>query len=131
MTLNAVIERYLLSEESIIKIREGEIKAEDFLLNDNEISVGIRVIIVGRNGRRRLTDLGLLQIIAKCGYLEFVKDYLDMSLTLKDIYKKYNIYTELEFIAYHYEECNKYVKDEDVKYTLLKVKDKILNRKGK
>nr|WP_276321646.1 hypothetical protein [Saccharolobus shibatae] len=112
--------RYLLSEEPIIGINENEINAEEFK-NVDEISIGIRVIIIGKNKRRRLVDLGLLQIIAKCGHLDFIRDYLDMKFTLRDIYGKYRVYTELEYLAIN-DECVKLINDLDLKYVLSRVK---------
>ncbi|QXJ29894.1 hypothetical protein [Saccharolobus shibatae] len=120
MTLSDVILRYLLSEEPIIEINENEINAEEFK-NVDEISIGIRVIIIGKNKRRRLVDLGLLQIIAKCGHLDFIRDYLDMKFTLRDIYGKYRVYTELEYLAIN-DECVKLINDLDLKYVLSRVK---------
>ncbi|ACP35624.1 conserved hypothetical protein [Sulfolobus islandicus L.S.2.15] len=120
MTLSDVILRYLLSEEPIIEINENEINAEEFK-NVDEISIGIRVIIIGKNRRRRLVDLGLLQIIVKCGHLDFIRDYLDMKVTLRDIYAKYRAYTELEYLAIN-DECVKLINDLDLKYVLSRVK---------
>ncbi|ACP55507.1 hypothetical protein [Saccharolobus islandicus] len=120
MTLSDVILRYLLSEEPIIEINENEINAEEFK-NVDEISIGIRVIIIGKNRRRRLVDLGLLQIIVKCGHLDFIRDYLDMKFTLRDIYAKYRAYTELEYLAIN-DECVKLINDLDLKYVLSRVK---------
>ncbi|BDB97339.1 hypothetical protein [Saccharolobus caldissimus] len=125
MTLHDVIKRYLLSEETFIEINEGEISANEFLTYD-EIKIGLRVIIIGKNGRKRLVDLGLLQIIAKCGDLEFVKDYLNMSKSLRDIYNKYKVYTELEYVAVK-EECQKGL-DEDILNVLSRLKFYILHR---
>ncbi|AAK40932.1 hypothetical protein SULI_08590 [Saccharolobus solfataricus] len=120
MTLSDVILRYLLSEEPIIEINENDISAEEFSSID-EISIGLRIIIIGKNRRRRLVDLGLLQIIAKCGHLDFIRDYLNMKFTLRDIYTKYNVYTELEYLAIQ-EDCAGLVNDLDLKCVLLKVK---------
>ncbi|QGA54629.1 hypothetical protein GFS03_08620 [Sulfolobus sp. E5-1-F] len=126
MTLSDVILRYLLSEEAIIEISENEISAEEFK-NIDAINIGLRVIFIGKNRRRRLVDLGLLYIIAKCGHLDFIRDYLDMKSSLRDIYAKYGVYTELEYLAIN-DECAKLVNDLDLKYVLPRVKSVVEKR---
>ncbi|MEM0362764.1 MAG: hypothetical protein QXH75_03030 [Sulfolobaceae archaeon] len=127
MTLNDVIKRFILSEETFIEIDEGEIDPQDFT-KVKQINIGTRVIIIGKNNkRRRLVDLGILWIIANCGDLEFVRDYLDMSKSLNDVYKKYGVYTELEYIAIK-DECHDKL-DNDILNALLKLKFYILRIK--
>jgi len=125
VSLRDVIKKYLLSEESVIEVDENEINNAKEFLELDEIKVGTRVILVGKNGRKRLVDLGILQIIAKCGHVEFIKDYLDLSIPLSNIYEKYGVYTEIEYLALN-EKC--YTKDEDLIAVLKKLKEYILKR---
>ncbi|TRM80958.1 hypothetical protein DJ531_11580, partial [Sulfolobus sp. A20-N-F6] len=63
--------------------------------------------------------------IAKCGHIEFIKDYLDLSIPLGDIHGKYGVYTEIEYLALN-EKC--YTEDEDLVAVLKKLKEYILKR---
>lgn len=96
--MDDIVERFLREEEAIIEVKEGEIRLEDL---EKEIPIGVRVILVGKNGRKRVIDLGILSFIYK--YCEngksFAKEYLDLSHSLKRIYELFNVYTELEFLA--------------------------------
>jgi hypothetical protein len=113
---------FLLGEEREIEIREdlevgGEMK---------EIPIGTRVLLNVR-GRRRTVDLGFLYIANKCSK-EFVRDYLNMDLSLEEIHEKYGVYTELEFVALN---CLDEVKDLDAKEALGKLKAFILTRENR
>ncbi|MEM4046524.1 MAG: hypothetical protein QXI65_02265, partial [Metallosphaera sp.] len=57
---------------------------------------------------------------------EFAKDYLNLKLSLEDIFRKYGVYTDLEYVALH---CLYAVKDEDASHALKKLKTFILSRK--
>ncbi|AWR97565.1 hypothetical protein DFR86_08375 [Acidianus sulfidivorans JP7] len=120
MKLSDVIKLYKIKEEDEIEIRE-KIEFEDI-----DINIGTRVLL--SNGkRRRIVDLGLLSIAYKCNK-NFVNDYLDLSYSLEDIHKKYNTYTELEFISLY---CEKFIKDKDLLAVAEKIKTYILARENK
>jgi hypothetical protein len=113
---------FLLGEEREIEVREDlEVDREI-----KEIPIGTRVLLNVR-GRRRTVDLGFLYIASKCSR-EFVRDYLNMDLSLEEIHEKYGVYTELEFVALN---CLDEVKDLDAKEALRKLKAFILTRENR
>ncbi len=113
---------FLLEEEREIEIRE-EIEVDGEI---EEIPIGTKVLL-NVKGRKRVVDLGFLYIASKCNR-EFVKDYLNMNLSLEDIHEKYGVYTELEFVALN---CLEEVKDLDAKEALKGLKAFILTRENR
>lgn len=124
MGLSEVLRKFLVSESYIIEVSEEEINVNEF--ERFEVPIGTRVIIFSnRNGRKRLVDLGILKIIYERCNKEFVKEYLDLSRSLIEIYKKYNVYTELEYLAL----CGKFSDlHRDLVNVLVKLKKYILSR---
>ena len=119
-----IIEKILKEEEAIVEIKNGEISVNDLYY---EIPIGVRVLIRSSK-RRRLVDLGILSFIVRnCNGVEFAKDYLDLSHSLKYIFEKYGVYTELEFLALCDEEKLKCL-DKDLLAILQKLKIYIVTR---
>ncbi len=121
MRLSEIVTKFKLSEESEIEVNES-IEFEDI-----EVDIGTRVLLI-KGKRKRIVDLGILSIIYKNCSKEFVKDYLDLTHSLKFIHEKYGVYTELEYLAIN---CEKFVKDKDVLATLVELKAYILTRENK
>jgi len=115
--LKEVIKRYIAAESYVIEVEEGEIKAEEF--ENEQVPIGTRIILYSKkSGRKRVMDLGLLKVIYERCNKDFVRDYLDLSISLLDIYKKYKVLNELEFLAL----CGKY---EDLHEDLINALDKL------
>ncbi|MCY0859016.1 MAG: hypothetical protein OWQ54_01150 [Sulfolobaceae archaeon] len=124
MNIKEVYKRYLESEESEIEVNSWEIDIESF--RDIRIPEGTLIILVGKDGRKRQADLGILTyLFNKCKDYEFVRDFLNMELSLEDIYKKYKVLNEVERLAYC-RDLNDL--DEDVKAVVNNIKDKVLLR---
>ncbi|ARM76271.1 hypothetical protein [Acidianus manzaensis] len=119
MKLSEFLELYKLKEEDEIEIKEN-IQFEDIY-----VDIGTRVLL-NDGKRKRIVDLGLLAIAYKCNK-NFVNDYLDLSLSLEDIHKKYNVYTELEYIAIN---CENLINDKDLLEVIKKLKTYILAREN-
>ncbi|BFH74516.1 hypothetical protein SJAV_24600 [Sulfurisphaera javensis] len=123
--MDDIVQRFLKEEEAVIKINENEINIEYL---DNNIPIGVRIILVGKD-RKRLIDLGILSFIYKyCEKgKEFAKDYINLSISLEDIYFKYRVYTELEFLSL----CESKEKNnlhKDLLYTLNKLKSYLISK---
>jgi len=120
-----ILEKFLKEEEAVIKVKDDEIKIEDL---EKNIPIGVRIIIIGEK-RKRVIDLGMLSFIyrfCKNGKA-FATDYLDLNISLEDIYSRYNVYTELEFLAL----CQSEEKNNlhpDILYTLNKLKSYLMSK---
>ncbi|PVU68121.1 hypothetical protein DDW01_00810 [Sulfolobus sp. SCGC AB-777_G05] len=122
--MTKIIEKILREEEAIVEIKDGEVSVNDLYY---EIPIGVRILIRGSK-RRRLVDLGILSFIVRnCNGTEFAKDYLNLSHSLKYIFEKYGVYTELEFLALCDEEKLKCL-DKDLLAILQKLKIYIVTR---
>ena len=126
--MDDIIEKFLKEEEAVIKVKQNEIKIEDL---EKDIPIGVRVIIIGEK-RKRIVDLGMLSFIYK--FCEngkaFATDYLNLNLSLEDIYSKYKVYTELEFLAF----CQSEKKSKlhpDLLYTLDKLRSYLISKSKK
>ncbi|AAY80915.1 hypothetical protein [Sulfolobus acidocaldarius] len=117
---------FIKEENAIIYLNENEIKIDDLR---REIPIGVRVILTGKNKRKRLLDLGLLSLILrKCEKGEYiVKLFLDLSISMKDIKEKIGVYTELEYLSLCDLERFKEL-DKDVIYILQQLKNFVQNR---
>jgi len=120
-----ILEKFLKEEEAVIKVKGDEIKIEDL---EKNIPIGVRIIIIGEK-RKRVIDLGMLSFIYR--FCEngkaFATDYLDLNISLEDIYSRYNVYTELEFLAL----CQSEEKSNlhpDILYTLNKLKSYLMSK---
>ncbi|BAB66559.1 MULTISPECIES: hypothetical protein [Sulfurisphaera] len=123
--MDDIVNRFLKEEEAVIRVNEGEINLSNL---EKEIPIGVRIILVGKK-RKRIMDLGILSFIYKyCkNGKDFSRDYLDLSLSLEDIFKKYKVYTELEFLALcESEEKNNLHKD--LIYVLNKLKSYLISK---
>ncbi len=120
MKIEEILKDFLVKEE-----REIEIKDKIEGKFSEEIPIGTKVLI-NYNGRRRIVDLGFLYIISKCNE-NFIRDYLNMSLSLRDIHRKYKVYTEIEYAALF---CMGFITDLDIKASLEKLKTYILSREN-
>lgn len=125
--MDDIVEKFLKEEEAVIKVKVKEIKVEDL---EKNIPIGVRVILVGEK-RKRIVDLGMLSFIYKfCkNGKAFATDYLNLNLSLEDIYSKYNVYTELEFLAL----CESKEKEKlhpDILYTLNRLKSYLIKRQN-
>lgn len=123
--MDDILEKFLKEEEAVIKVKDDEIKIEDL---EKNIPIGVRIIIIGEK-RKRVIDLGMLSFIyrfCKNGKA-FATDYLDLNISLEDIYSRYNVYTELEFLAL----CQSEEKNNlhpDILYTLNKLKSYLMSK---
>ena len=123
--MDEVLEKFLKEEEAVIKVKHNEIKIEDL---EKNIPIGVRIIIIGEK-RKRVIDLGMLSFIyrfCKNGKA-FATDYLDLNISLEDIYSRYNVYTELEFLSL----CQSEEKNNlhpDILYTLNKLKSYLMSK---
>ena len=123
--MNKIVEKFLKAEEAIITAHEGEVSLNDLY---DEIPIGVRVILVGKNGRKRIMDLGILSFILRnCNGEKFVKAYLDLSKSLDDIKKEFGVFTELEFLSLCPEEKLQQL-DKDLVYVLQKLKTYLSRR---
>jgi len=120
-----ILEKFLKEEEAVIKVKHNDIKIEDL---EKNIPIGVRIIIIGEK-RKRVIDLGMLSFIyrfCKNGKA-FATDYLDLNISLEDIYSRYNVYTELEFLSL----CQSEEKNNlhpDILYTLNKLKSYLMSK---
>ena len=126
--MDDIVEKFLREEEAILEVKVNEINVDNLKKN---IPIGVRIIISGKK-RKRIADLGMLSFIYK--FCEngkaFATDYLNLNLSLEDIYSKYNVYTELEFLALcQSEEKNKL--HPDLLHTLNKLKSYLMSRNKK
>ncbi|AWR94766.1 hypothetical protein [Acidianus brierleyi] len=120
MKIEEILKDFLAKEEREIEVKD-QIEGEF----NEEIPLGTKVVI-NYNGRRRIVDLGFLYIISKCNK-NFVKDYLDMSFSLRYIHRKYKVYTEIEYAALF---CMEFINDPDIRAALEKLKTYILSREN-
>ncbi|WP_126449061.1 hypothetical protein [Sulfodiicoccus acidiphilus] len=91
-----VAKEFELREEAYLTLRESELGPED--LEDERVKLGVRVVLVGRK-RSRTFDLGALTLIYNLCSRDFVKDYLNLDLSLEDVAKRYGTLTELHFLS--------------------------------
>ena len=124
--MDDIFEKFLKEEEAVIKVKPNEIKVDDL---EKDIPIGVKIIIVGEK-RKRIVDLGMLSFIYRfCeNGKEFVTDYLNLNISLEDIYSRYNVYTELEFLALCQSEEKRNLHP-DILYTLNKLKSYLMSRK--
>ncbi|AHC51817.1 hypothetical protein SUSAZ_07585 [Sulfolobus acidocaldarius SUSAZ] len=117
---------FIKEENAIIYLNENEIKIDDLR---REIPIGVRVILTGKNKRKRLLDLGLLSLILrKCEKGEYIVElFLDLSISMKDIKEKIGVYTELEYLSLCDLERFKEL-DKDVIHILQQLKNFVQNR---
>lgn len=94
--VNRVIEEFLFLEEPILEVKEP-VDSDSFKDLDPRVP-NINVILLGKN-RKRTVNLKVLNFIYHLCTKDFVKDYLDLSLSLREIMKKYNCYTEIQFAS--------------------------------
>jgi hypothetical protein len=123
VSLREILQKFKMEEEDVIVI--NNVNPENF--RETEVEIGTTVILQ-MNGRRRIMDLGLLSIIFnKCDGEKFVKDFLNMNLSLEDIHRKYGVYTELEFFSMN---CPPMAVDPDLGEVAVKLKAFILSREN-
>ncbi len=122
MKAREVVELYREREENRVKVESID---PDSLAELGEIPLEVQVVLE-RGERRRLVFLAFLKLAYDCNP-DFARDYLDLNLSLEDIYEKHGVYTELEYVALH---CLHLVKDEDASHALRKLKAFILSRKS-
>ncbi|WP_188848298.1 hypothetical protein [Sulfodiicoccus acidiphilus] len=96
MKASEVAKEFELREEAYLTLRESELGPED--LEDERVKLGVRVVLVGRK-RSRTFDLGALTLIYNLCSRDFVKDYLNLDLSLEDVAKRYGTLTELHFLS--------------------------------
>ncbi|QKQ99611.1 hypothetical protein GWK48_03680 [Metallosphaera tengchongensis] len=123
MKASEALDLYLLSEEFQIEIDQID---PESVADLREVPLEVRIVL-NKNGRRRLVNLAFLKIAGECNQ-EFVRDYLNLDLSLRDIFEKHGVYTELEYVALN---CLQMVKDEDAQRALKRLKNFILSRKSK
>ena len=95
--LKEVLRRFYEAQESYITVDEKEIKPEEF---DSPLPLFVRVLLT--NGKRkRFVNLGALsRVYIFCPWLrDFVRDFLDLSLSLEEIFKRHCILTEWEALS--------------------------------
>jgi len=95
--LKGVLKRFYEASEAFIEIKEGEFSPEEFT---EPLPLIVKVVLVGK-GRRRLVNLGALsRVYLFCPELRgFVKDYLDLSVSLEDVFRKHCLYTCLLYTS--------------------------------
>ena len=95
--LKEVLRRFYEAQESYIMVNEKEIKPEEF---DSPLPLFVRVLLT--NGKRkRFVNLGVLsRIYIYCPWLrDFVRDFLDLSLSLQEVFERHCILTEWEALS--------------------------------
>lgn len=123
--MDDIVNRFLKEEEAQITVKESELTLSDL---EKDIPIGVIIILIGKNRKRKI-DLGILSFIYKyCkDGKEFARDYLNLSISLEDIFSRYNVYTELEFLALCENE-NKKNLHADLVYTLNKLKSYLISK---
>lgn len=124
MNIDEIYRKCLLSEEAEIEVNSWEVNIDSF--SNVKIPAGTLVILVGENGRKRRADLGVLSFLYNsCDDKQFVKDFLDLNISLEEIYKRYKVLNEVERLVY----CKSLEGlDEDLIALVNKIKPKVLSR---
>jgi len=123
--LKGVLKRFYEASEAFIEVNEGEFSPEEFT---EPLPLIVKVVLVGK-GRRRLVNLGALsRVYLFCPELRgFVKDFLDLSVSLDDVFRKHCLYTDWEALSLCPEDA---VRDEhpDYSYALRRIREMVERR---